>query len=672
MMSVSGSPAAATAVIARGRQAVRRNHCAGRHRLVGEGRRGSLPGRRERFRQIDADQDHRRGSRARPRWRRSPLMASIIRGLTPHQAKSLGIQVIFQDLSLFPNLTVLENIAIDLELGGALRPAPRQAMRSAAAAALARIDASLPLDARVGALPVAQRQLVAICRGLAVNARLLIMDEPTSSLTRHEVELLLDNIRRLKALGVAVVFVSHRLEEVVEIAERVTVLRDGRNVGTFPAAEVNDQSSGRVDDRQPDRAPYHRPHLDESPTRPSRSAARHASANSKMYLSRCMPGEVLGLVGLLGAGRTELALALFGMSPLDRGEILVEGRPVSLASNRAAIAAGIAYVSEDRLALGVNLRQSIADNISPGRPRTPGEPLRPCLFRAAGQARCRLDPSGSTSRPPEWRLPCTPCPAAISSVSSVGKWLATEPKILILDGPTVGVDIRNKQGILRDHPRSRSRRRGDPPDLGRNPGGLLQLQTAFCTCALAGLSANSFPVRRANRRLRRRSMRSLATAVLRPHGVRACRRHPARWRRSSRSPRPIFSPCPTQSISSKPIRSRPFSRRVCSLFWCPAVSTFRLPRRPRSPSISPPMLATRYGFPALPSIALACILGDRARQPQRPAHLPSQGRVDHRHHRNLQHLLRAAHLFHRRHRDLQPSRLVVGAGRLLSLRDGVG
>jgi simple sugar transport system ATP-binding protein len=160
--------------------------------------------------------------------------------LSPHQAKTLGVQVIFQDLSLFPNLTVLENIAIDQELGGALRGAPWHTMRATAAAALARIEASLPLDARVGTLPVAQRQLVAICRGLAVNARLLVMDEPTSSLTRQEVDLLMNNIRRLKALGVAVVFVSHRLEEVVEIAERVTVLRDGRNVGTFPAAEVDD------------------------------------------------------------------------------------------------------------------------------------------------------------------------------------------------------------------------------------------------------------------------------------------------------------------------------------------------------------------------------------------------------------------------------------------------
>ena len=143
--------------------------------------------------------------------------------------------MIFQDLSLFPNLTVLENIAIDLELASPLLPPPRRQMREAATAALARLDAHLPLDAPVGSLPVAQRQIVAICRGLAANARILFMDEPTASLTRHEVDLLLETVRRLKSQGVTVVFVSHRLDEVVESPSASPCLRDGRKVGTFPA-----------------------------------------------------------------------------------------------------------------------------------------------------------------------------------------------------------------------------------------------------------------------------------------------------------------------------------------------------------------------------------------------------------------------------------------------------
>jgi simple sugar transport system ATP-binding protein len=365
--------------------------------------------------------------------------------LSPHQAKTLGIQVIFQDLSLFPNLTVLENIAIDQELGGALRGAPWHTMRATAAAALARIEASLPLDARVGTLPVAQRQLVAICRGLAVNARLLVMDEPTSSLTRQEVDLLMNNIRRLKALGVAVVFVSHRLEEVVEIAERVTVLRDGRNVGTFPAAEVDDHrlaelmSGNRIEHRVTARQLE-----DRRPLLEIRGATRAGEFEDVTFTLH--EGEVLGLIGLLGAGRTELALALFGMSRLDRGELIVEGRSVSFTSNQGAITAGIAYVSEDRLSRGVNLQQSIADNISLA-----------VLDRLASRFGF-VSPERRNGLAADWvqrlNVKAPRIAAAVQTLSGgnqqrvvLAKWLATNPKVLILDGPTVGVDIRNKQGI---------------------------------------------------------------------------------------------------------------------------------------------------------------------------------------------------------------------------------
>ncbi len=365
--------------------------------------------------------------------------------LTPQQAKALGIQVIFQDLSLFPNLTVLENIAIDLELGAALKPPPRAAMRETAMAALARLDAHLPLDARVGDLPVAQRQIVAICRGLAANARLLFMDEPTASLTRHEVDLLLASVRRLKEQGVAVVFVSHRLEEVVEIAERVTILRDGRLVGTYPAAEIDDHRLAelmtgsriehKVQARSRDAA---------TPTLEVRNAARAGEFSDVSFALH--PGEILGLIGLLGAGRTELALSLFGMTPLESGEILVNGTPTTLRSNQDAVAAGIAYVSEDRLSLGLNLRQSIADNVS-------------VTVLGALTGKFGLVSPGDRGRMAQsWverlGIRAAHVDAPVQTLSGgnqqrvvLAKWLATDPKVLILDSPTVGVDIRNKQGI---------------------------------------------------------------------------------------------------------------------------------------------------------------------------------------------------------------------------------
>jgi simple sugar transport system ATP-binding protein len=365
--------------------------------------------------------------------------------LTPQQAKALGIQVIFQDLSLFPNLTVLENIAIDLELGAALKPLPRAAMRKSAEAALARLDAHLPLDARVGDLPVAQRQIVAICRGLAANARLLFMDEPTASLTRHEVDLLLASVRRLKEQGVAIVFVSHRLEEVIEIAERVTILRDGKKVGTHPAAEIDDHrlaelmTGSRIEHKVQARR-----HESAQPTLEVRNAARSGEFSDVSFALH--PGEILGLIGLLGAGRTELALALFGMTTLESGEILVNGAPTRLRSNQDAVSAGIAYVSEDRLSLGLNLRQSIADNVS-------------VTVLGALTGKFGLVAPGDRGRMAQsWverlgiRISHVDAPVHTLSGGNqqrvvLAKWLATDPKVLILDSPTVGVDIRNKQGI---------------------------------------------------------------------------------------------------------------------------------------------------------------------------------------------------------------------------------
>lgn len=367
-------------------------------------------------------------------------------GLTPHEARQLGIQVIFQDLSLFPNLTVEENIAIGLELSAPLKPPPRKQMRVAAKAALARLEADLPLDALVGRLPVAQRQIVAICRGLAANARILFMDEPTASLTRHEVDLLLATVRRLKSQGVSVVFVSHRLDEVIEIAERVTVLRDGRKVGTFPVAEIDDN---RLAELMTGESPKHV--LSAKVASGNRvlevkGATRAGEFEDVSFTIR--EGEILGLIGLLGAGRTELALALFGMSRLESGEILVDGGRLTTFSNKAAIAAGVAYASEDRLSLGVNLRQSVADNIA----ITVLDDLQNSLGLIPFERRAAL----ARSWIEKLNIRTAGIDVATQTLSGgnqqrivLAKWLATKPKVLILDGPTIGVDVRNKAGIHR-------------------------------------------------------------------------------------------------------------------------------------------------------------------------------------------------------------------------------
>lgn len=365
--------------------------------------------------------------------------------LDPAKAKALGIQVIFQDLSLFPNLTVAENIAIDESMGSPLKPVSHGRMRKVAADVLAQLDFPLDLDARVSDLPVAERQITAIARGLAAEAKLIFMDEPTASLTRAEVNRLLSIVARLKADGIAVVFVSHRLDEVVEIAERVTVMRDGRKIGTWLASEVDQK---RIANLMTGLDIEHRIVARDMTAAPLLMEVKGLSrrgefADVSLDLRK---GEVLGIVGLLGSGRTELALTLFGMNPAEGGQIRLKGRNVSFGSNREAVEAGIAYVSEDRLSLGVVLPQSIEDNIILAEMSALTTPLG------------LIPPSARRGLAADWvrklaiKIPGLDKPVQTLSGGNqqrvvLAKWLATRPKILILDSPTVGVDIKNKQGI---------------------------------------------------------------------------------------------------------------------------------------------------------------------------------------------------------------------------------
>lgn len=365
--------------------------------------------------------------------------------LTPAHAKVLGIQVIYQDLSLFANLSVAENIAFDDNMRGLASAVRRNEMHDTAATVLGRLGFSLPLDAPVSSLPIASRQIVAICRGLAAKARVLFMDEPTASLTKTEVDSLLGIVNKLKAQGIAVVFVSHRLDEVIEIAEHVTVLRDARKVGTYVAKEVD---SKRLAELMTGLKIEHkivaRDMTSAKPLLEARGLTRWGEYEEASFTLHA--GEILGLTGLLGAGRTELALTLFGMSRPDAGEILIEGKALRLGSNAAAIQAGIAYVSEDRLNLGLNMRQSVQDN------------LVVTVLRRLANALGWIAPHRRRATATEWirklkvRIPGLNHPVQQLSGGNqqrvvIGKWLATSPRVLILDSPTVGVDIGNKQGI---------------------------------------------------------------------------------------------------------------------------------------------------------------------------------------------------------------------------------
>jgi simple sugar transport system ATP-binding protein len=364
--------------------------------------------------------------------------------LDPVRSTHCGIQVIYQDLSLFPNLTVAENIAMAHHLGG-LRRVDWRAMREAALAAMARIDVAIDPDAKISDLSIAGRQLVAICRALAADARLLIMDEPTASLTRHEVDALIRLVSDLKRHGICIVFVSHRLDEVLEIAERVTVLRDGRKVGTFAADSIDDSKlshlmTGKAFEYQVQAAD------------PAAGAVvlevedlcRDGDYHDISFQLRA--GEVVGLTGLLGSGRTELALSLFGMNPPDRGSIALDGRRITLNTNADAIDIGIAYVSEDRLTLGLILEQSVAANTTlTVLERLAGAfGLIGARARQAHVARWVAELGIRISNPDN---PVKTLSGGNQQRVVLAKWMATNPRVLILDSPTVGVDISAKDGI---------------------------------------------------------------------------------------------------------------------------------------------------------------------------------------------------------------------------------
>ncbi|QDB78648.1 sugar ABC transporter ATP-binding protein [Georgenia wutianyii] len=358
-----------------------------------------------------------------------------------------GIQVIYQDFSLFPNLTAAENIVFTSAVASRHRLYAPRAARPAAERVVADLGLTLDLDADVEKLSVADKQLTAICRSLVNDARVIIMDEPTTALTHTEVARLFTIVERLRARGVAFIFVSHKLDEVLAISDRVTVLRSGKHVVTRPAAELSLRSIAEhmtgheLDETRrvsglPDGTDVV---LDvENLTLPG--AYHDVSFNLRR-------GEILGLTGLLGSGRTEIAESLFGVHPPQSGSVTVDGVPVRLRSVDDAIAAGIGYVPEDRLTQGLFLEKSIASNIiasSAEQHRTRWRSLdKGAIGRTIDSLFSRL-----RIKAPNVQAPVRSLSGGNAQRVVLAKWLARRPKVLMLNGPTVGVDVGSKSEIL--------------------------------------------------------------------------------------------------------------------------------------------------------------------------------------------------------------------------------
>ena len=367
-------------------------------------------------------------------------------GMTPVRARELGIAVIWQDLALFPHMSVAENVAFDEMVGILPRFTRRVALRRRAGEVLDRLGVSLELDAPLHSLAIAQRQIVAIARALMGDARLIFMDEPTASLTQSETDALLAIVRSLSAQNVAVVFVSHRLAEVLDIASRVTVVRDGRLVGVYPTEGMTQARLGELMTGQSlAQEVTARDRTNASPVLELDGLTREGEFADISLAVRA--GEVVALTGLIGAGRTELAHAIIGMTTPDRGSVRMEGRAVRPRSIRDAIDSGIAYVSEDRLSLGLIQPQSITDNtVISVLPKIESGPLISPSRKAALTDHWIRELAVKIGRPDD----------AVSTLSGgnqqrvvLAKWLATEPRLLILDSPTVGVDVGARAGIFR-------------------------------------------------------------------------------------------------------------------------------------------------------------------------------------------------------------------------------
>ena len=365
--------------------------------------------------------------------------------LTPSLAHELGIACIYQQPALFPDLTVAENIALRLESSHAFRRIHWADRTSKARELLQRVGAEMDPGSEVRQLSMPEQQLVEIACTLGSGARIVIMDEPTASLTQKEQHILFEVVRKLRSSGVGVIYISHRLEEIFALADRVTVLRDGESVGTHPVAGMTESALIQLMVGR-EVAQMHPPEQGACGdlVLSLKNAGCSASGVRNITLD-IHAGEIVGMSGLVGAGRTELARILFGLTPADSGEILLHGKRISLSSPGEAVSSGIAYLPEDRRRHGVILEMSIASNISmavhdrlfPGSWLNFGKEqklaldyIRDLAIKTSGPDAPALSLSGGNQQK-----------------VALARWLATQPKLLILDEPTQGVDVGAKSEI---------------------------------------------------------------------------------------------------------------------------------------------------------------------------------------------------------------------------------
>jgi monosaccharide-transporting ATPase len=370
---------------------------------------------------------------------------------SPLEAQKLGISTVYQEVNLCPNLSVAENVFLGRDRASALAIRWRE-MRRKADALLSDLNVHVDVSAPLASFSIAVQQMVAIARALSTRAKILILDEPTSSLAEEEVKMLFSVIRRLKGQGIAILFITHFLEQMFEISDRVTVLRNGHLVGEYPVGELTRMQlitrmvGHEVSETGPartDRAV--RAAAAQTPFLRARGLSRKGSVQDIDLDVRL--GEELGIAGLLGAGKTETARLLFGIDRADRGSMEIDGKPARIGSPLDAIARGLGFCPEDRKSEGIVGELSLRENIILALQSRRGTFRTLSRARQDQIARTYIQMLGIVATDAE--MPIAKLSGGNQQKALLARWLATQPRMLILDEPTRGIDVAAKEEIMK-------------------------------------------------------------------------------------------------------------------------------------------------------------------------------------------------------------------------------
>ena len=362
----------------------------------------------------------------------------------PQEAEKAGIVFIYQELNVLFDLTVEENLFMGKEITKGFGVCDKKAMRRKAQEIMDKMGVNIPVNKTMSELSVGQQQMVEICKALMADAKVLIMDEPTAALTQSETKVLFEVIESLREKGVSIVYISHRMEEIFQLCDRITVLRDGAYVDTREIKEINmdDIVQMMIGRTIGERYPKRDVELGEEVLRVEKLTSKKLFHDVSFSVKA---GQVVGVSGLMGAGRTEIMQAIFGNIPLDSGKIYVEGKEVSIKNPAQAIKAGIGFITEDRKTEGLLLDKSIAENIEIAN-----------LGKISDKSVLSEDKRKDLVKKgiEEFHIKCFGPEHECNNLSGgnqqkvvLAKWVYTDPKILILDEPTRGVDIGAKKEI---------------------------------------------------------------------------------------------------------------------------------------------------------------------------------------------------------------------------------